>query len=190
MKFAVDSQDSAWYVAVGKLMLNFGAIELLSLVWVDTLGQDEVLRYVALEMQFSKRVELILRLVKRSRLPTDLDKRIRETWAAAKRLSDLRNDIAHSPLVFGPQEDRPPDHLGTWNVRKVRTQPVVPLVELSAVRKGVNEVVKVTKLLDDLLKESMGVRGVKKDLQWDAVGGGVRLTSLDGVGLQPSAEDE
>ena len=124
--FALNSKHTdPWIHAIGKFMINFGSIELLSFIWVDRLSKDLILHDIALDMQLSKRIDLIRKLVERSSLSKNLNKQVREVWAEAESLAKLRNDIAHSPIVFGwhgPEEDRPPDFIGSFNAKKLKSK--------------------------------------------------------------------
>jgi hypothetical protein len=149
-----------WLVPIGKFILNFGGIELISYFWIAELDEDETPTDVMLEMQFSRRVNRIRALVKKSRLSPALAQEIGDAWARAERLAKMRNDIAHSPILFGwhdQDKDRPPDFIGCFNMRKLRdkTQELAPLVEFQALYDGVDESASLGVLLFGLLNRAV-----------------------------------
>lgn len=157
--FSVDSPHSAPLVRpVGALILNFGSVELLSMMWIAALTSESVLVDRALVMLFSKRVELIRDLMAARETPRKLEKAASKAWADAERLAMVRNDVAHSPIIFGwhgPEEQRPPDFLGTFNVKKLRGKKPeqLPLLDKGFLDAKNDEIVRLAQRLGDLLKE-------------------------------------
>jgi hypothetical protein len=156
--YQVDSKHSdPWIIAIGKFMINFGAIEQLSFSWVESLSKDPADFEKALDLQLSKRIDLILRLVERSDLSKQVRREIVKALGTARLLARLRNDIAHSPLVFGwrgPADHRPPDFIGSFNAKKLKgkNEPrIVPLVDLKVLNQGIDDVVEVGQQLYRLL---------------------------------------
>ena len=52
-----------WVSAIGKLMVNFGAIELATYAWIDRLAKDRLLHDLAIDMPLAKRLEILDELV-------------------------------------------------------------------------------------------------------------------------------
>ena len=124
-------------------------------------------------MQLSKRIDLIRKLVERSSLSKNLNKQVREVWAEVESLAKLRNDIAHSPIVFGwhgPEEDRPPDFIGSFNAKKLKSKKprTAPLVDLKKLNFGIDNVAKVAQQLHDLLDKVIAELNPNPALNTDA----------------------
>ena len=141
---------------MGKFILNFGGLELISLMWIEELGRDDLLLDLGADMPLSKRLDLVRVLVKRSRLEKDLEREVLDTWAAVERLAKIRNDLAHGPIIFGWHEREhsgSPDFVGSLNVRKLRAKDTTatPLVEFQALYDGVDETARLASVLWDLL---------------------------------------
>jgi hypothetical protein len=73
-----------WETPVGKLMLNFGGLELLSHLYVQHLARDPAMTWLATDMPFSKRLDLIIGLVDREDLPKSAKERMRNSWKKVK----------------------------------------------------------------------------------------------------------
>lgn len=148
-----------WAFGIGKLLINFGALEMLSYVWIERLGRNQILYELAIEMDFSHRIQVIQTLIAASSLSKDLKERIRTTWDKVSRVSATRNAFAHNPLVLG-WRNRPaegsPDYVGIPVLRKSsgKGRKIVPIVEdISKLDAIVDEVVMLAQKLDHLLRE-------------------------------------
>jgi hypothetical protein len=138
------SHTEPWLVPLGKFILNFGAIELMSLVWTAELGRDDVLLDLANDMPLSKRLVLISTLVRRSSLAPTLEEEVLEKWNAVERLSKVRNALAHGPIMYGWHDEKevgPPDYIGCVSIRKLKSKNGVPegLVEFQTLFDAVDE---------------------------------------------------
>ena len=98
-------QERLWSNAIGGVMLNFGQIEFTSHRWIQHFARDPLLGDLAIDMQFSKRLQLIRQLLARAEPPSDVRSRALELWAEAGTLSETRNTLAHNPVVFAPGPD-------------------------------------------------------------------------------------
>ena len=76
-----------WLLPAGKFILNFGILELLSLVWIGELARDDALLDVANDLSLARRLRLIGTLISRGNLPSELEREVLETWGAVSRLS-------------------------------------------------------------------------------------------------------
>ena len=116
-----NSHSLPYATAVGKFLMNFGSVELMSHAWIDSLSTDPLLAKLAMEMQFAKRIALIRLLVNRSSAPESTKQAALAEWGKAEKLSHLRNEIAHATLALGwnnADESGPPDFLGAFNMKK------------------------------------------------------------------------
>lgn len=93
-------QQEVWGKAIGGLLLNFGFVEFASLQWIDKLSTDKVVREIAIDLPFSRRVAIIRGLVRRSGMPSAGKKAAISLWDEVSDLSKTRNVLAHNPLCF------------------------------------------------------------------------------------------
>jgi hypothetical protein len=142
---------------VGKLILNFGALEMQSHLWIDHLSKDDVLVDLALESQFSRRVELIHQFIDREDLDLKVKERAHEAWRAASELSEVRNAVAHNPLIWGwhGAGKGEPDYVGIPVIRKLKgaKDGKIPLIDADGLKRAVDEVVKIAKVIVQLFTE-------------------------------------
>jgi hypothetical protein len=112
-------QERQWSNIIGGLMLNFGSLELTSLRWVQHLSNDEVLNDLAIDLSFTKRLKLISRLVHRTKWSPENKNLSEKLWREASKLSEIRNTVAHNPLVFGNGPDGDPAP-GIFNLKDAK----------------------------------------------------------------------
>ncbi len=92
--------ERAYSYSIGGVFINFGALEMMSFRWVDTLGRDPVvMRDLAIDMNLARRIELIVALITRSDWPDDLKQKSISLWREVSDQSKIRNTIAHNPFV-------------------------------------------------------------------------------------------
>jgi hypothetical protein len=97
-----DDRDlrSEWAPVVGRLILSFGDIENVTYLALLQLPKDKIFATTS-SLPFGKRVDLVLDLVDgHPEIAEDLSKRFAEKLRDAKKLSETRNMVAHSPLVM------------------------------------------------------------------------------------------
>ena len=133
-----------WSEAIGKLIINFGAIEALSYFWIKELSKDELLSEISFDTPLGRRIDIICKLVQRLELDKKTKNKIKSQWKRIKKISELRNEIAHNPLVFGwnnPEENGPPDFIGHPNLKKIKSKrkPIIPLSNLKDINHSINE---------------------------------------------------
>jgi hypothetical protein len=112
-----------WINAIGRLILNFGAVEALSFGWIGALSKDMVVHDLAIDMPLSKRLELIYQLIDRAELPNKFKREMISSWREIQKFIELRNTIAHNPLLFswrGSDKSGPPDFIGIPNLKLAR----------------------------------------------------------------------
>ena len=76
-----------WALALGSFMINFGVLEGMTYWWIGDLAQDPELLHLAQSSSFSKRVNLIDRLLDRSLLSAESKAAARSSWREASALS-------------------------------------------------------------------------------------------------------
>jgi hypothetical protein len=87
---------------IGAFVLNFGAAEMATFLWITRFATDLMIRDVAVDMPLGKRIGLVCDLVKRSELPEDQKTRALELWGEVATLSKTRNKVAQSPMCQNP----------------------------------------------------------------------------------------
>jgi hypothetical protein len=89
-----------WVPLVGKFVLFFGDIENVTYLALRQLPKDRIFRTTA-TLGFSKRVDLVIELISdHAEIDGQLSERFIEKLKAAKKLSETRNLVAHSPVVM------------------------------------------------------------------------------------------
>jgi len=86
-------------------------------------------------------------------MPPQLKLKIRSACKKIKKLSELRNAVAHNPLVFkwhGPQESGHPDFMGIPNLKRLKhsKQRIIPLTNLKDLNIAVNGIALLAQFLE------------------------------------------
>jgi hypothetical protein len=120
-----ESYMEPWLRQIGMFMLNFGAIELMSYKFLDTLEATEEEFLKNTTKLLSKRIIRIEQLIEK-RNPKNKEQ-ILEQWANVKGLAKWRNRIAHNPVLptWKPGSDpdnSPPDLLGVPDMKQINKQ--------------------------------------------------------------------
>lgn len=103
-----------WEPLIGAFITNFGAAEMASFQWINALSADPVvLRDLAIDMPFRKRIALVCQLIERSGATTERKEKAIGLWEEVAKLAEIRNTIAHSPFVTQPSA-------GFINVKKFK----------------------------------------------------------------------
>ena len=89
-----------WGALVGRFILSFGDIENVTYLALLHLPKDKIFETTS-SLGFGKRIDLILELINgHPEINEDLSKRFSAKLRSAKKLSETRNLIAHSPLML------------------------------------------------------------------------------------------
>ena len=133
--FQVDHPaPTKWTGEIGKLIVNFGGLEFLVAGWIVALShKNEIVLDLASELTLSRRIRLILDLLPTSGLDSDSMNAADSLWKEVQRLSELRNKVAHNPIVFGwhgKEQTGEPDFIGIPNLKKRTLDPLVDIKEL------------------------------------------------------------
>lgn len=95
---------SLWSQSIGGLIINFGLIEFQSMRWIQAFGGDAAV-LKARRSKLSERIDAAVALIKESALSPLDQARACELWSEARRLSKMRNRIAHNPICIGRSAD-------------------------------------------------------------------------------------
>jgi hypothetical protein len=105
-----------------------------------------VLRDLAIEMPFKKRISLVCELIVRSRLPTEQKEKAVTLWKEVAKLAETRNVIAHNPFATTAQGDS-----GFLDVKKLKGDGPYELIPLRLTDLA-DAGSRLTRILPDLLQ--------------------------------------
>jgi hypothetical protein len=147
-----------WALALGSFMINFGLLEGMTFWWIGDLAKDPELIHLARSSPFSKRVNLIERLLERAALSAESRSAARSSWREAAALSQFRNDLAHNPLVSwwsGEERQGPPDAHGIISYKKLKWGSDEPaaVISLSEIQSAITRANGIIEALYDRLAE-------------------------------------
>lgn len=146
-------EDLHWPTAIGKFILVFGHIEFCSQRWIQYFARDPLIKDLAIDATFSKRLTLIKKLISRAELPPDISKRAIELWGETEKFSETRNTIAHNSLVTGIEKGTGKRIWGIGNIRHMKgSGPFsIPLIQLSTIKQMTNRLLEILVALENLL---------------------------------------
>ena len=120
--FADSKQMEPWLAPLGRLAVDFGALELETYQWIDLVSEGMKADW-ALGRRFKERVDRILELLPESIRDLELASQARTIWKEALDTAKRRNQIFHSPLVFGyftAEQNGTPDVIAIPDIRQLR----------------------------------------------------------------------
>lgn len=127
IKAAVNSpHTSAWVAPIGKLVLNFAAIEMHTYLWIGDFAKDDKLISRVVDWPFKRRVDHLLPLLKAQIKGAGLRDECVGTWNRTLDIAMTRNALVHNPIVFGwtgEEGKGPPDIIGIPDVGHLSTKP-------------------------------------------------------------------
>jgi len=118
-------------------------------LWIGNLSKDLMLRDVAIDMPFRKRIELVRELIKRSSCLEADKSRALLLWGEVKQIVEgTRNKVAHSPLC------RNPNGSGEWGLIDVKKMKGIGPYQVEPLRFEdiLREGAKLARVLPELLK--------------------------------------
>ncbi|MGH9364195.1 MAG: hypothetical protein ACRD1B_02875, partial [Thermoanaerobaculia bacterium] len=121
-KHAIDVPFSAaWVKRVGKLILNFGALEFETYLWLVQLSEapDRIPEFAT--KRFATRVKEIMAFVESRAYSDDWKAEALKVWNDSLEHARFRNRIAHSPLTFSwtkGVEEGEPDFIGVIDLQR------------------------------------------------------------------------
>ena len=143
--------------AAGKLIQNFGAIELQTHDWISALQSDSMVLEMARRSKLSDRIDVIKKMIRRSSLFTDESKdRLMGLWSSVIPHSQIRNIVAHSGVVMGFQNDDPKQPAmvkGVLNVKPRDKSMEAELISIEEINGSVNATSRIATLLLEALME-------------------------------------
>lgn len=140
----------------GKLIQNFGLVELTSYRWLGVLTQNPMAVEISRELALSKRIDIVLRLIDRdTKLGADEKDKARTLWKQVRdKGCELRNAVAHGTVGLAIKGDDPtaqPHAVGILKIRKWSDTDA--LISLDELRGAVNSTAQIVEELNELLGE-------------------------------------
>ena len=161
------SHTESWLKPLGKLVVNFAAIELYTYWWLGALGGSQRSPRDSLRVPFSRRVEDICGLLRQNLKDEALRTKCIEAWHQALDIAKFRNALVHNPIVFGwtsGSQQGPPDFVGIPDVAHLGQKPPATdkIASLSDVNTKVNELAALGAHLYELLTACDGALASEK----------------------------
>lgn len=153
---------------IGSFIVNFGAVESESYLTLDLLVDNKIFYNLLINLELSKRVENIIKLVENLKIPKDLSTEFIESWQVVSTLIKTRNTIAHNSIIFiGGKSTNTPDSLAIFNHKSIlnrrpnnKTKPFMNAEDLRDHLKKLNESIKKIKSI----KGEISARILRPDL--------------------------
>ena len=89
-----------WARLIGSLLINFGAVEMQTYLWIEALTDDEQQVVEAAKKKFSDRRSIVVRLIKEKNYSPEIESEMLTAWGHSEVLSKFRNDLAHNPVIL------------------------------------------------------------------------------------------
>jgi hypothetical protein len=165
IKHAINPSFSpAWIGRVGKLILNFGVLELETYLWFIQLSErpDRIPEFTT--KKFADRVQEIIGFVKNHAHSEEWKNNALEAWEEALHHAKFRNRIAHSPLVFGwtgRVEEGEPDFIGVVDLQR-RDLSQTALASKGKMDAVINSIVSLATRLSIMRQDWCAIRDAKK----------------------------
>ena len=88
--------------AVGKLIHNFGMIEMQTYEWIAALQTDSMVLEMARRSKLRDRIEVVKKMIQRSQsLASESKIEMVKLWSSVLPHANVRNIVAHSGVVIG-----------------------------------------------------------------------------------------
>lgn len=162
IKHVVNSLHTrTWDARIGKVIINFSALELESILWLVQLSEkhQSIGRFV--EMQFTSRTTQVMRHIEARSTSSRWRKDSLRAWNAAIKLAKIRNHIAHNPVMFAwksSSEAGEPDFVGIPSMRKAGFPAKETLLSKATVDHSTNEMAALVLNLQALRSEWCNLR--------------------------------
>jgi hypothetical protein len=151
-----------WLAPLGKLVLNFSAIELQTYLWLADLSSQGRVPDKYLYAPFKTRVKTITNLLANHTIDDTLKSECLSAWGDALAIAQQRNAILHNPIIYGwrtADESGPPDMICIPDVAHLGSKPSVTkqVVTLSDLNGLVNSTANLAARLFALRSQVQGV---------------------------------
>jgi hypothetical protein len=163
IRYSVDSEQlKPWVIRVGKLMVNFSALEMESVLWLVQLTEEpsRVSEFGALS--YKARINLLLEIAESRSCGQAWKKAMARSWNQTFALAHTRNQIAHNPVVFDRTiypDSGPSNLMGVPNIRGAKSRRrKSDILSLQDVYAAINATTAVTQVLFELRHEWCAAR--------------------------------
>lgn len=148
-----------WAEAVGRLILNFGAAEVVVNLLLMQWSSDTLVVEQLFAGPLGRRIKLLERLAEREDLPADRRKEFAGAVETIKRYSKTRNAVAHNALILGwktPDRSDAPDCIGVPDLRRGQSDPhgLAPIIAKTDLVKALDETSEAVGALRSFLLET------------------------------------
>jgi len=99
----IDFDFDEWHSLIGRSIVACGDIELVSYKCLTYLPSEDIIEIVA-DLAFTKRIDLICKLIEDKPIPQEIKSDFIDLLAKAKKTAETRNIIAHNPLQVSVYE--------------------------------------------------------------------------------------
>ena len=135
---------------LGEFILNCGVLEFHTYAWMSCLSPRFELPPKATDLSWSERVDWIRETLKNTTLSKSLRSEVKKALTAIQKTYELRNIVAHNPMMWGSHED------GTLfaiipNVKKSLSGEPSKIVEFADIEVAVSTTEAVYRRMQDLL---------------------------------------
>ena len=151
-----------WAEKIGRFILNFGGIELLSYQHLALLEETHEDFVRNLDRLLSKRIDRLLALADASTKLTDEERAtVRDLWEYAQEFAKVRNRIAHNPVLptwkpgSDPDKD-PPDVLGIPDFKQFKEGSKSDSVPIELMDKMIDESASLAQKLHESMSRLRG----------------------------------
>ena len=169
VRYAIDSPFSeSWATRIGKLILNFASLELESYLWLVQMSEQPELIPKFIKQRFKPRANKIVKYAGDRSFSDQWKVDALRGWRDAIELAELRNRIAHNPLVFAWADDvkkGEPDFIGAPDMHARDRQGEVkdPLMSKADIDAAMNRIADLVSHLASLRSEWCALRDEAMD---------------------------
>jgi hypothetical protein len=162
LKYAIDSPHTRpWTERIGKIIVNFSALELESIRWLVQLSEQHQSIGTFVATPFAARITQVTGHIEARSTSSRWRKESLRAWNDALKLAKIRNRIAHNPVMFAwnnPAETGEPDFVGIPSMRKAGFAAKETLLSKATADRSTNEMVALIHKLEALRVEWCDLR--------------------------------
>lgn len=141
----------------GKLIQNFGLVELTSYRWIHALSGSDIAVEISHEVPLAKRIDIVLKLLERdTKLSADHKERATRLWKQVRdKGCELRNTVAHGTaalVIAGQDSTGEVKEAGILKMRK--WQDTDQMIGIDELKSAVNTTGQIVQALNGLLEKA------------------------------------
>ena len=132
---------------IGSCILTFGLAEHDSQKWIEALSTDKVVKHIAFEIPFRKRISLIKKLIQRTAWPKENKDKATQLWGELdKMVETTRNLLVHNPIMMFP------NGAGKQDVQVIRYKSTKTIGEVIVELLSLQDIKTKTERLSEIIK--------------------------------------